>query len=253
MKYYAILLLMLLPTAVYAGTTTDTKHLNLPAEGIQKLSIDCGAGELKLKGIRGLDAVRVAAEVEVESTSKADLQNVIDKQLLLTLKKQNGEAILRSLLVQSATHSPDSRINLSIEIPEKLNVIIKDGSGKISVTDLGGQLTIDDDSGKILVKNIVGKVSIEDSSGGIVIEDVIGNVEIRDGSGKIKINSVTGNVSVSDGSGGIIIQDIDGGVIVSDGSGSVEINQVTRNVFIREKGSGEVDIDGVDGNVTVRD
>lgn len=253
MKYYIILLLMLLPIAVFAETTNETKHLNLSAEGIQKLSIDCGAGALKLKGKKGLEAVRVTAEVEVESASEADLQNVIDKQLLLTLKKQNGKAILRSLLVKSATHSPDSRINLTIEIPEKLDVMIKDGSGKISVADLGGQLTIDDDSGKILVKNIVGKVRIGDSSGGITIEEVIGNVEIRDGSGKINVNSVTGNVSVSDGSGGIIIQDIDGGVVVSDGSGSIEINQVTRNVFIREKGSGEVDIDGVDGNVIVRE
>jgi hypothetical protein len=253
MKYCAILLLILLPTLSFAGTARETKHLEMSADGIQSLAIDCGAGALKLRSETGLDAIRIIAEIEVESSSEADLRNIIDKQMVLKLAKQSDTAVLRCHLAKLPIRSREARINLSIRVPEKLHVKIKDGSGKITVSDLVGNLTIDDDSGGMIVKNIIGKVSIKDSSGDIVIEDVRGSVEIRDGSGEITVTSIKGNVSVSDGSGGITIQDIDGSVTVSDGSGRIEINQVTKNVFIREYGSGEMDIDGVKGKVTIRE
>ena len=253
MKYCLILLLILLPVSAFAETAREIKHLELAADGVQSLAIECGAGALKLRGETGLDTIRIIAEIEVESTGESDLRNVIDKQLVLEIEKLGGKAVLRCHLKKLTIPSREARINLSIGVPEKLNVNIQDGSGKITVNDLVGNLIIDDDSGKILVKNVIGKVSIQDSSGDIGIEDVSGSVEIRDGSGDITAISIIGHVTVTDGSGGITIQDIDGSVTVSDGSGRIEINQVTKNVFIRENGSGEMDIDAVKGKVTIRE
>ena len=246
------LLLILLPALTFAGTVCDTKRLELPAGGIQSLKVDCGAGALKLKSKADLDTVKVMAEIEVDGACDLEFRTAIEKLLMLTLEHQNHKARLRCHLAKSTIRGREVRINLSVEVPENLYVNIIDKTGTIAVNDFVGRLAIDDDSGEILIKNVIGKISVDDGSGDIEIEDANGQVDIRDGSGEIVVRSIAGDVSIIDASGGILVEDINGNVTVSDGSGPIEINHVIKNVFIREDSSGEVEIDGVQGKLTIR-
>ena len=253
MKRNIILILVLLPIIAFAENYRETRHLELPAAGLQELSVRAGAGELTLKGVEGAGSIQVVAEIEADGADKAEFELLAEKIVQLALTRQYH----RALLIGRATNPPlshiDARIHLKIQMPPNLNVRIIDGSGAIEIANIIGDLWIDDDSGAIKAENITGRVRIEDGSGDIEIQEVQGRLDIVDGSGEIVVQHVTGDVTINDASGSIEVNDIGGSVTISDGSGSIDIYRVSKNVFLREMGSGEIDIDGVKGKVTIRE
>lgn len=253
MKSKIILIFVLLPVIAFAETYRETRNLELPAGGLHGLSLRCGAGELTLKGIEGTGSIQVIAEIESEGTDKEEFQLLADKLIQLDFKREYSRALLSSNVVIPPLTNIDARIHLNIQLPVNMNVRVIDGSGSVDITDIIGNLSIDDNSGDISIRNVTGRIMVEDGSGDIEIQDVQGRLEIVDGSGQIVIQQVTGDVTIKDASGGIEVNDIDGSVTVSDGSGSIDIYRVKKNVFIREPGSGELDIDGVQGKVTIRE
>lgn len=252
MKSRFILLLVLLPTIAFADTFNQTRTLELPAAGVKELRVQCGAGGLTVQGIEGMDIIKVMAEIESEGGDREEFQLLTDKLVHLDLKRESGQAVLRSEILEQPFENVEARINLQIVMPGKMNIQIVDGSGAIVVKNISGDLKIDDDSGAIKVENITGRILIKDASGDIEIEEVTGSIEISDGSGEIAIKHATGDVLIRDTSGGIEINDIGGNVTVSDGSGSIDIYRVRKNVYIREAGSGKLEVDGVQGKVTIR-
>ena len=77
MKYTAVLIFLLLPALVLAGTVQEIKQLDLSIQGIDGLVVSCGAGLLDLNGVEGRDKISVTAEIEVEDLQKEDLQKFI--------------------------------------------------------------------------------------------------------------------------------------------------------------------------------
>jgi hypothetical protein len=253
MKSTALLILVLLPVVTFAGTYRETRNLEVPSAGVHVLSVRCGAGGLTLKGVEGTDSIHVIAKIESEGTDKEEFQLLVDKLIQLDLRREHDQVLLFSNALIPPLTNIEIRIHLNIQLPVNMNIRIIDGSGSIDITNIIGNLSIDDNSGAIKAENIMGRILIEDGSGDIEIRDVQGRLEIIDGSGQIVIQHVTGDVTINDASGGIEVNDIGGSVTISDGSGSIDIYRVTKNVFIREAGSGEIDIDGVQGKVTIRE
>jgi hypothetical protein len=252
MKLFAIGVILLLPVLALGSTFVQTKQMALPAGGINKLSVQCGAGSLYIINAEGQDTIRVFAEIEVDNLNKSDHQGFAGKNVVLSLDRQGHRALLKSDLIRSFRHPVDARINLTIEVPGGIDVFIDDGSGPIHIQYFSGRLDIKDDSGLITIEKIVGNVRVADGSGKIILEDIRGNVEVRDGSGNIDVNKIKGDVRVTDGSGPISIQYVEGNVTVTDGSGTIDINDITGNVLIREPGTGELNIERIKGTVTTQ-
>lgn len=254
MKAAPIFILIFLPVVALAGTIRETRNLALSAEGVDTLVVSCGAGSFHLRGDEDGINIRVAAQIEVEDVDASKFQKFVRENVQLNLKKQGRQAILNSDIKPPALAIPEARINLTIQIPESLNVKITDTSGPIVVRALDANLTIDDGSGSIEIKDIIGDVRVDDFSGSIVIEDIEGKVVVIDRSGSIAIEYVTGDVQVKDGTGSIVIGAVDGNVSVSDSSGSIDVQSIKKDVFIvvREGGSGDVTVEGVKGKVTIR-
>jgi hypothetical protein len=253
MKFTAFLFLALWQAVAFAGTEREVRRLELTAGGVKLLMVRCGAGKLTLKGIDGADLIQVEAEIESEVSDKEAFELLIDKLIQLDLRRENDQALLISNVVVSPFVRIEARIHLNIQLPINMDVRIVDGSGPIDIANINGKLSIDDDSGDINVTNVTGPIQIEDGSGDIEIEDIQGRLEIVDGSGQIVIQHVTGDVTIKDASGGIEVNDIGGSVTISDGSGGIDIYRVKKNVFIRELGTGSLEIDGVQGTVTIRE
>jgi DUF4097 and DUF4098 domain-containing protein YvlB len=254
MKAAAVFILIFLPVVVLAETIRETRGLALPADGVDTLVVNCGAGSFLLRGADDRMNINVAAQIEVEEFEAAKFQKFVQDNVQLTLKKQGRQAIFQSDIKPAALATLEARINLTIEIPKKLNVKITDGSGPIVVGGLDSNLTVADGSGSIDSKDIIGEVRVDDFSGSIVIEDIEGNVVVIDRSGSIAIEYVAGDVQVQDGTGSILIGAVDGNVSVSDSSGSIDVQSIKKDVFIviREGGSGEVTVEGVKGKITIR-
>jgi DUF4097 and DUF4098 domain-containing protein YvlB len=275
-------------SASFAFSYQEVKELSLPAEGIKKLEIRCGAGFLEVVGREELEEIQVTAEIVVTGTSEEKARKFIRKRAKLSLEKIGEKAVLVSQFRQHHVNLfsfGKKHIDLTVNVPKKMPLQIDDGSGWVRIENIVGNIDLDDGSGSIKIVNIAGNVDLDDGSGEIWIENIVGNVDLDDGSGEIRAEKIEGNmeiddgsgetevkdvagdvwiddgsgnidmkgilgsVSIVDGSGSIYVEDVQGGVEVSDGSGSINIDGVERNVTIKRDGSGGVNIRNVKGKV----
>ncbi|UCC38167.1 MAG: DUF4097 family beta strand repeat protein [Candidatus Aminicenantes bacterium] len=251
MKVKALFFAILFLCASSLFPYESVKKLNLPAQGIEELEIDCAAGFLKVYGIEGLAKIEVTAEIIVKGKRVRDEEEFIRENIKLSLEKRGARAVLISKFRESFPYISfrTKVINLTVNVPKNINLQIDDSSGSMSVEDIIGQLDIDDSSGEIYVEDIKGNVDINDSSGDIEAIAISGYLSIDDGSGGIDVKDVVGDVSIDDGSGSIYVNNVGGSLTVSDGSGSINVDGVDKDVIIRDDGSGGVKIRNVKGKI----
>ncbi len=232
MKSTTLIFAAFFMTASLAFSAQEVKTLSLAAQGIDKLEIDCGAGFLKVRGVETLNSIEVKAEIYVGGIADKKMKEFLEDHVKLTLEKKGGSA----LLVSRIDNRPffffrEARIDLTVNVPKKMDMRIDDGSGAIDAEGFIGHLTIDD------------------GSGGIRVENIQGDLEIDDGSGEIEIRDIAGNVTIHDGSGGIDVVNIGGSLTVSDGSGGIDIDRVEKDLILKETGSGGVHYSNIKGRV----
>ena len=233
MKSKLILLILIVFCASLAFSFEKTERLSLSADGIDKLAIDCGSGFLRVTGEESLKSIEVEAEIIVRGKSDRDMEDYVADNVRLELKRQGNGAVLVSQFKNSirGISFRERVINLTVRMPEDLDLEVDDGSGEIEIAQLRGDILIDDGSGTITIRDIGGDVEIDDGSGTIDISGVSGSVTIDDGSGTIDVSNVGENVEVSDGSGSIYIDTIGGDVIIrNEGSGGLRIRNVKGRV-----------------------
>lgn len=227
--------LVFLALFVSMAFSFDTvKNLRLSADGIEKLEIDCGAGYLYLSGDDSLESIEVEAEIIVKARGERDTEKYIEENVELELKKHGNKAVLISKFDNGRfwDNFRTRVINLKVRMPKNMDLYIDDGSGEMKVEQITGRVEIDDGSGEIHISGIQGDVSIDDGSGTIEVSDIIGNLYIDDGSGTIEVRNVDQNVKVDDGSGSIYIDGVGGDVIIKDdGSGSLKLKNVKGKVI----------------------
>lgn len=195
-----------------------TENLKLSTDKINDFVIEAGSGKLKVIA-SDVDSIEVVAEI---------YQRKAHNDYCLDLKKIGNKAKLESA---SCNHNRDTRIDLTIEVPENLNLDVEDGSGSINIAGVAS-LKLKDGSGSINIRNVNGKVEIDDGSGSIDIKHVENDVSIDDGSGSIHVRNVSGKVTVSDGSGSINVNKADSFELLSDGSGSVNVDNIAGKVIM---------------------
>ena len=227
-KFLLIALVILCTTA--ALTFEKVKDLSLDAEGIQKLKIECGSGFLKVTGKESSRVIEVRAEIIRKGKDDKDADEYIQKNVILKLEREGSQAVLVSKF-KNKLFTGSRVINLTVNVPENIDIDVNDGSGEISI------------------QNITGDIDVDDGSGTIKIDDIRGDIKIDDGSGTLSVRRVEGNVSIDDGSGTIDVAGVSGTVIVDDGSGSIRIEGVGGDVHIKDDGSGSLSIRDVKGKV----
>ncbi len=254
MKKLVFFCLIILFTMAMASAAENRETLTLTTSGLNALSIDCGAGELKVQGDEKLEQIEVSAVLHVEGISEAELLDFKKEDVILKLEKSGSKAVLTAKIDDSFSlerlfGSREAYIDLDIRLPRRLTVEVDDGSGNITIRDLDNGLELEDGSGDIDLDDISGRVEINDGSGDMSLTNLKGNVKIDDGSGDIELKTAGGDVFVEDGSGEMELYGIAGSVEIDDGSGNIVIDGVEKDVTIDEAGSGDLEIDNVKGKV----
>jgi hypothetical protein len=201
------------------------KELVQNSNNIETLVIDSGAGSLTVIGAN-VDEVSVQATIY---SSKYDdleeLQGVFQDDMILTLASKGSKIVLVSKQAKKLFSNPNIAIDLTVTIPNHLNLTIDDGSGLMKIDNILGSVEIDDGSGAMTISNIGSDLKIDDGSGSLDIQNVAGDVFVDDGSGSITIQSVTGNVTIDDGSGSINVSELSGKFkLIDGGSGHIVVN-----------------------------
>ena len=220
-------------------SVTDDRQAALATPGATAIRVIARAGSLEIVGRSDL------AEVRASGTACADTQARLDEVELLT--RRDGDAVV----VETVTEH--GRLDLRLEVPHSLPLVVEDTSGLAVITDVAA-LHLTDGSGSLRIEQVDGDVSVRDGSGSLDIERVDGSVTIEeDGSGSVEIGNVAGDVRIEhDGSGSIDVTDVTGDVlIVEDGSGSIAVTDVGGSFRVSRDGSGAIRANRVRGEVSV--
>ena len=136
--------------------------------------------------------------------------------------------------------------DLEIAVPAGAELIVKQGVGEVTATDLKADLLLDTRSGAVTARGIEGAVTADTGSGRVDVEDIEGDVLADTGSGSVAVRDVRGELSVDTGSGGVTVEDVKGEKVhVDTGSGGVDLDGITCDDLLVDTGSGGVRARGV--------
>ena len=210
--------------AVADNDYEEQRDLGLGAGGIATVDIESGSGSLEVSGMSGADEISVTATILVSDRDADKARKIIESDLVLTLERREDTAVLKAYFEDKFWRRGDPpSVHVLVLMPDDLNLVVDDGSGPMSVSDISGAIDVDDGSGSITMTNVGGDVQIDDGSGSILADDVGGDLSIDDGSGSIKVRGVAGSVIIDDGSGSINVSDVEQDLIIVD-DGSVGLN-----------------------------
>lgn len=205
---------------------SEVRDLAIDANGVTEFEIDAGAGSLSVTGVDGATDITVVATIRVESRDEEKARSIVEKRLRLTLERDGDRAELRSELDSGWGWDGNAAIDLDVQMPAGVSLVVDDGSGSMVISGVAASVKVDDGSGSLEI-NDAGDIDIDDGSGSITITNASGDVYVNDGSGSIDISGVAGSVTLDDGSGSITVDDVAKDLIIEDdGSGSVSFSNV---------------------------
>jgi DUF4097 and DUF4098 domain-containing protein YvlB len=215
-------------------------------DGIDMLSVAAAAGDLKITGRAGIREARVRATICASSQELARDTEVHLEPGRVSVKTPDWEGGLFS-------GRQYARVDLEIEVPEDLDLDVRDSSGDIGIENVAS-VSLKDSSGNIEITDVAGSLTIEDSSGDIDVTDVEGDLVIlSDSSGSIHGRDITGSVRVAhDSSGDMRFKDVGGDVeIERDSSGNIQVAGVGGDFRVLRDGSGSIRHTEVSGTVDI--
>lgn len=119
------------------------------------------------------------------------------------------------------------KIDLEITVPESCAIQLSNGSGRLSVEGVNGDIRMKTGSGRIEANDLRGQISL------------------KTGSGRINASNILGKAGFSTGSGTILIANINAQTTLTTGSGRIELsNAKLRGISLLKTGSGSISFDG---------
>ena len=150
----------------------------------------------------------------------------------------------------------DAHADLRITVPSGRQVAVYLGVGKVSVTNLNGDLSVDVSAGPVTSSNTRGELDIDVGSGAVQITSARGDLKVDAGSGAVSASDVRGeNITIETGSGAVTSSDIRSSELsIETGSGDIEVTKLLAPHVQLETGSGSVtaDLNGEVWNVGVQ-
>ena len=150
----------------------------------------------------------------------------------------------------------DAHADLRVTIPSGKRVAIYLAVGKVSVTNVEGDLWIDASSAPVTTSNTRGELNIDVGSGAVQVSEVRGELSVDTGSGAVSVSDVRGEkLSIDTGSGDVTASSVRSNELsVDTGSGDIGVTGLVAPQVTLETGSGSVaaDVQGEVWNVNVQ-
>jgi len=152
---------------------------------------------------------------------------------------------------------------IKITGPSSIALDMRSSSGSLDVQNVKNEQTnLKVSSGRVTASNIEGDLSIKASSGSLNVSNVSGNVDAGVSSGNATINSVAGNLDYQSTSGSLDADRIDGELSVSITSGNAKLSNIgslgtvkftSGNVRATNAGlGGNTNFNGTSGNFRIQ-
>jgi hypothetical protein len=151
----------------------------------------------------------------------------------------------RRVTVATDSDGLDAHTDLTVKVPAGRRVSFYLAVGRVTVTNVNGDVRIDASSSPVNVTGFKGSLLIDVGSGMVRATQVDGDLDVDTGSGSVEISQVRGQkLSIDTGSGDVTGSDLQGDdVSVDTGSGSISLTALQYPRVSLETGSGSVTAD----------
>ena len=92
MKKYYLGIIIVLAAATLLFGFEKKRDLNINANGLQKMEVDAGAGNLKIVGVKGLHQIKVTATIRADRISDKKAEKFIRENVELKLERHGSSA-----------------------------------------------------------------------------------------------------------------------------------------------------------------
>jgi lia operon protein LiaG len=151
----------------------------------------------------------------------------------------------RRVRVSTRGGGMDAHADLRITLPAGKRFALYLAVGRVTVTNVNGDLRVDVGSADITADGTKGKLYLDTGSGEIRVTNAQGDVTLDTGSGVIRVAGVTGTSLVLDtGSGSVTAERVTVDALkVDTGSGNVELTGIRARDVLVDTGSGGVELE----------
>ncbi len=161
----------------------------------------------------------------------------------------------KQITISSQPGGLDAHADLRISVPMGKQVALYLGVGKVAVTNVNGDLSVDVAAAPVSTSNTRGELEIDVGSGAVQVTQARGDLRVDTGSGTVSATDVRGeNVSIETGSGDVTSSDLRSSELsITTGSGNIEVTKLMAPKVQLQTGSGSVsaDLNGEVWNVGV--
>ena len=205
--------------------------------------------------------------VDVEKTVRATDQTEADrraKDFTFAIMNDGGMYRIVSSLDEARTRAerdwtPEIRLgndrqrfksNLTIRVPRKANLDIRNRYGAVSVDGFEGNQVISNRNGSTSINHITGGVTVTTGYASAVLESVSGDVTITNSYASTTLRTIGGKVTVNNKYGHVDVQDVKGDASIENRYSAVNAERIGGNLKIDGRNN-SVDIDQVNGSLEV--
>lgn len=206
--------LLLLATVSFAQNVLV--DANKTYSNVSKIEINGGWLDVSYDGGSGSE-VKVEAYLESNNEDQDIIFVTVGDVLKISYERSNN----------SSWGNNRNKGFIKISGPMAMGLDIKNSSGTISVDGVtNDETTLRVSSGKVSASNINGNLKIKASSGSLYIDEIDGDVEASVTSGNADITHVTGNVDYGSTSGSLEADTIGGELSASLTSGNAKLSNI---------------------------
>jgi len=161
----------------------------------------------------------------------------------------------RQVTIAASGGGAEVHADLRVGVPAGRQVAVYLAVGKVSVTNVNGNLTIDAASAPVTTSGTRGELEIDVGSGVVQVTKATGELSVNTGSGAVTASEVRGeSISIETGSGEVSASGLRSNELsIHTGSGNIEATGLTAPQVSLQTGSGSVvaDLSGEVWNVNV--
>lgn len=170
--------------------STELKEFS--AKDIVRLEVGNQIGKIKITG-EATDKIAVTAE-KIKFGSRCVLSI---KQSAKVIEVESGN--------KSFFSDGDCEVNLTVVVPKKIDLELKNSRGQIEVTGTSGKVEVKVASGSVDIKSEVQDFEAKAGSGNIEVQGLLGNANVKIGAGDVKLvyakDPGKGEVDIKSGAG----------------------------------------------------
>ena len=173
MKSFVLAALAVFSTCVFAN---QTETHQFEASDLRSVQVQNLSGDIKLYVGSGSQAIVKAQKVDWHEKCALSAQKTIESLEVVVTESGPGSFFKRSC-----------KANISIEVPAKVALKLKNGAGNIDIDGIQGDIEFKLGSGDVKIDSETPSVKGTAGSGDIEILGEMGSTSLRTGSGDIRI------------------------------------------------------------------